>query len=227
MSSAFDTESSRKPLATILRDLTWGLSLSFYETLLLGDRWWWWRMHSHLRRAYQGWSPKQVLAGLPEAERLDTLMYGEAPASTVRRILRVCRQHFPDARTLADLGAGRGILAMTAAQHDWEVLAIEYLRDFCERSRPVTEALGYDVKWVQADFLTLPLPCTQIIHTSATAYPEEFRLKLAEKLKTEALKGQGILTQDWVLDDPRFKVLASEPMPVTWGTALFTLHLVD
>ena len=168
--------------------------------------------------------PRLVLARLPDQDMLESLNYGEAPASTAKKALEFCQEYFPQATTLVDLGAGRGVLCMTAAALGWNVLAVEYLNEFIRRSEPVTRSLGWSVEWVQGDFCDLPVPSTDLIHTSATEYPESTRAALAQKLSTECHSGQAILTQDWVLEDPRFEVLASQRWPVTWGTALFTLH---
>ncbi len=207
-------------------DLGWLASLSLYDTLLMGDKSWWWRLHFRLLKAYRGWDPGRVLQALPEAERSETFRYGEAPASSVRRALEMCRRHFPQARTLADMGAGRGVMAVTASFMDWEVLAVEYLGEYLTRSVPVTESLHCSVEWVQADFMKMEIPATDILHTAATAYPPEFRAALAQKYEAECRTGQGILTQDWRLEGPRFEVLESLRLPVTWGTADFTLHAV-
>jgi hypothetical protein len=181
-------------------------------------------MHFGLWRAYRGWNPDRVLAELsPEAYR-DTLAYGETPACSVLRMLDMCRQHFPDAESLLDLGAGRGVMAMTAANCSWEVLAIEYLPVFQERSEPLIADLALPVQWVCGDFLVLPFPPCDIIHLAATAFPEETRRALADKLAAECDSEQGIVTQDWILDEERFEALAGARLPVTWGSSYFTLH---
>lgn len=115
---------------------------------------------------------------------------------------------------------------MTASFHQWKVIAVEYQEEFVRRSRPVSERLGCSVEWIQADFLEQPLPLCDILHTSATAYPEEIKQRLARKLEQECRQGQGVLTQDWLLPGSRFEVLSQANLPVTWGSARFTLHRV-
>lgn len=181
-------------------------------------------MHWGLLRAYRGWNPDHVLSDLPQEEYRDTLAYGETPASTVLKMLEICRQHFPDADSLLDLGAGRGIMAMTAAALDWEVMAMEYLREFVERSEPLTVRLGLPVQWVKGDFLILPFPPVDVIHVAATAFPESTRTALANKFAAECTPEQGIVTQDWILDEERFETLVGTRLPVTWGSSYFTLH---
>lgn len=205
-------------------ELAWGVALSLYESCLLGHKAWWWQMHYGLWRAYLGWNPDKVLAELPPEEYRDTLAYGETPASTVLKMLEICRQHFPDADSLLELGAGRGILAMTAAANQWDVMAVEYLRVFVERSEPLTLQLGWPVQWVRGDFLVLPLPPCDIVHVAGTAYPEATRQKLADKFANECGPEQGIMLQDWILDDERFETLVGVRLPVTWGSSYFTLH---
>jgi hypothetical protein len=214
----------QKPWLGVLGEIAWGTSLGLYETVLLGDRSWWWRLHFHLWRAYRDWDPDAVLETLEEEEDLGTLAYGETPASTIRRALVVCRQYFPDAFSLCDLGAGRGVLSMAAAALGWDVLAVEYLQEFLNRSRPVSEKMGLSVDWVRGDFLKLPLPPADIIHTAATTYPEEFRQQLGDKFATEGTAEQGFLLQDWILDEERFEVLVGFRLPVTWGSSYFALH---
>jgi Methyltransferase domain len=214
----------QKPWLGVFGEIAWGTSLALYETILLGDKAWWWQMHYHLWRAYGDWDPDAILAGLAKDENLGTLAYGETPASTIRRALQVCGGHFPNAFSLCDLGAGRGVLSMTCAALGWDVLAVEYLGEFLKRSQPVCTKMGLSVDWVQGDFLTLPLPPADIIHTAATAYPEEFRAKLADKFASEGIPEQGFLIQDWILDEERFEVLAGVRLPVTWGSSYFTLH---
>lgn len=208
----------------ILRDLCWGVSLSLYETILMGDKWWWWKLHFDLWRAYRDWRPSEVLSQLDETEMLESLTYGEAPASSSKKALAFCHEFFPDAHTLTDLGAGRGVFAMTAALHGWDVIAVEYLQDFIRRSEPLARFFDRPLEWVQGNFLELPLPSTDIIHTSATAYPEDVKAQLADKFRREGIEGQGLLTQDWILEGERFEVLESRWLPVSWGRALFTLH---
>ena len=214
----------QKPWLGLLGEVAWGTSLALYEAVLLGDKAWWWQLHYYLWRAYSDWDPDAVLASLSEDENLGTLAYGETPASTIRRALAVCRQHFPDAFSLCDLGAGRGVLSMTTAALGWDVLAVEYLAEFLKRSEPVCKKMKLSVDWVQGDFLELPLPPADIIHTAATAYPIEFRERLANKFAAEGNLEQGFLIQDWILDDERFEAITGMRLPVTWGSSYFTLH---
>lgn len=208
----------------LIGEVAWGTSLALYEAVLLGDKAWWWQLHFHLWRAYRDWDPDAVLAGLQEGEDLGTLAYGETPASTIRRALDMCRDHMPDAFSLCDLGAGRGVLCMAGAALGWDVLALEYLGEFIRRSQPVSQKLGLSVDWVQGNFLELPLPEADIVHTAATAYPLDFRQRLAEKFLNEGNPEQGFLLQDWIIEDPRFEVVAGVRLPVTWGSSYFALH---
>ena len=214
----------QKPWLGVLGEVAWGTSLALYEAVLLGDKAWWWQLHFHLWRAYRDWNPDDVLEKLSDEEDLGTLAYGETPASTIRRALQMCRRHFPDAFSLCDLGAGRGVLSMTGAALGWDVLAVEYLDEFLKRSKPVSQKLGLSVDWVCGDFLKLPLPPADIIHTAATTYPIEFRDRLADKFAREGQADQGFLLQDWILDDERFEALFGVQLPVTWGSSYFTLH---
>ncbi len=216
----------QRPRLGLIGEVAWGTALSLYECCLLGHRAWWWQMHYGLWKAYRGWNPDKVLAGLSETEYRDTLAYGETPASTVLRMLEIARSHFPEAESLLDLGAGRGIMAMTAAASGWEVMAVEYLGEFVERSQPLTSRLGLSVSWVKGDFLELPLPPCDLLHIAATAYPEATRQALQEKLAIECEPDQGIVTQDWILDEERFEALLGARLPVTWGSSYFTLHRV-
>ena len=214
----------QKPWLGLLGEVAWGTSLALYEAILLGDKAWWWQIHYHLWRAYGDWDPDAVLASLSAEEDLGTLAYGETPASSIKRALSMCREHFPNAFSLCDLGAGRGVLSMTCAALGWDVLAVEYLAEFLKRSEPVCQKMGLTVDWVQGDFLKLPLPPADIIHTAGTAYPTEFRQKLADKFFTEGTAEQGFLLQDWILDEERFEALAGVRLPVTWGSSYFTPH---
>lgn len=214
----------QKPWLGIIGEVAWGTSLALYEAVLLGDRAWWWQIHYHLWRAYRDWDPDEVIANLGEGEDIGTLAYGETPASTIKRALEMCRKHFPDAFSLCDLGAGRGVLSMASAALGWDVLAVEYLGEFIKRSEPVSQKLGLSVDWVQGNFLYLPLPEADIIHTAGTVFPLAFRQELIEKFVSEGLAHQGFLLQDWIIDDPRFEVLAGVQLPVTWGSSYFTLH---
>ena len=214
----------QKPRLGLLGEVAWGTALSFYEACLLGQHAWWWQMHYGLWKAYRGWNPDKVLADLPAAEHRDTLAYGETPASTVLKMLEIARHHFPDAESLLDLGAGRGVLAMTAAANGWEVMALEYLSEFVQRSEPLTARLALPVSWVKGDFLQLPLPPSDLVHVAATAYPESTRQALEDKLANECGPEQAIVTQDWILDGERFEALVGTRLPVTWGSSYFTVH---
>lgn len=214
----------QKPRFGLLGEVAWGTALGLYECVILGQKAWWWQMHGGLLRAYWGWNPDKVLADLPEEEYRETLAYGETPASSVLKMLAVCRDHFPDAESLLDLGAGRGVIAMTAAANEWDVMAMEYLREFLERSEPLTIRYGWPVQWVKGDFLLLPFPPCDIVHVAATAFPEETRSALADKLARECGPEQGIMTQDWILDEERFEPIVGLRLPVTWGSSYFTLH---
>lgn len=214
----------QKPKGGAFGELAWGIALSWHELARLGRHPWWWKLHYGLWRAYRGWDPRRALANLPPQQQRDTLAYGETPAYTVLKALAICRQHFPRARTLLDLGAGRGTLAMTAAATGWQVEAVEYLPELVSRSEPVSERLGWPVRWTTGDFLTLPLACCDLIHVAATAYPEATRAALANRWAAECDCSQGLLLQDWILDDERFEPLVGVRLPVTWGTSYFTLH---
>lgn len=214
----------QKPWLGLFGEVAWGTSLAIYEAMLLGDRAWWWQLHFYLWRAYRDWDPDAVLAALEEGRDLGTLAYGETPASTIRRALDMCKLYMPDAFSLCDLGAGRGVLSMAAAALGWDVIALEYLGEFQRRSEPVSRRLGLSVDWVQGNFLELPLPEADIIHTAATAYPIPFRRQLEEKFIAEGLPSQGFLLQDWIIEHPRFEVVAGMRLPVTWGSSYFALH---
>lgn len=214
----------QRPKYGLIGEVAWGTALGLYECFMLGHKAWWWQMHWGLWRAYRGWNPDQVLSELPREEYRDTLAYGETPASTVLKMLELCREHFPDAESLLDLGAGRGTIALTAAASNWDVMAMEYLHEFIERSEPLTLRLGWPVQWVKGDFLVLPYPPCDIIHVAATAFPQETRDALLKKLRTECGPEQGIVTQDWILDEEHFEPLVGVRLPVTWGSSYFTLH---
>lgn len=214
----------QRPKFGLIGEVAWGSALSVYECFLLGHKAWWWQMHYGLWKAYRGWNPDKVLANLSETEYRDTLAYGETPASSVLRMLEMGRSHFPEAESLLDLGAGRGVLAMTAASNGWDVLAMEYLQEFVDRSEPLTGRLGLAVSWVKGDFLQLPFPPCDLLHVAATAYPEETRNALQEKFAQECGPEQGIITQDWILDEDRFEALVGVRLPVTWGSSYVTLH---
>ena len=214
----------QKPRMGLLGEVAWGTALGMYECCLLGQHAWWWQMHYGLWKAYRGWNPDKMLDDLPDGDYRDTLAYGETPASSVLKMLDICRQHFPEAESLLELGAGRGVLALTAAAADWDVMALEYLQEFIDRSEPLTRRLGWPVQWVRGDFLVLPFPPCDVVHVAATAYPDSTRDALADKLAAECSPEQGIMTQDWILDDDRFETLVGARMPVTWGSSYFTLH---
>jgi hypothetical protein len=214
----------QRPRGGLLGEVAWGTALSLYECFMLGQHAWWWQLHFGLWRAYIGWNPDKVLAELPESDYRDTLAYGETPASSVLKMLEICRRHFPHAESLLDLGAGRGVLAMTAAANHWEVLALEYLQEFITRSEPLTVRLGWPVQWVKGDFLVLPFPPCDVVHVAATAYPEQTRHALADKLAAECTPEQAIMAQDWILDEERFEAIVGLRLPVTWGSSYFTLH---
>ena len=113
---------------------------------------------------------------------------------------------------------------MTAAALGWDVLAVEYMPEFLKRSAPISERMGLSVDWVRGDFLKLPIPPADIIHTAATAYPEEFRTQMADKFAAEGTAEQGFLLQDWLLDEERFELIVGVQLPVTWGSSYFALH---
>jgi hypothetical protein len=214
----------QKPTGGPLGELSWSIAISLHECLRLGRYPWWWKLHLGLWRAYRGWHPNDTLGALPAEEQRDTLAYGETPAYTVTRVLAMCRQHFPRAQSLLDLGAGRGTLALTAAATGWDVLAVEYLQELVLRSEPVGRRHGWPVQWLHGDFLTLSLPRCDIIHVAATAFSDQTRQALADRWIGECDPGQGLLLQDWILDDERFEPLIGVRLPVTWGCSYFTLH---
>lgn len=216
--------SEQRPRGGPLGELAWGVALTLHEGFQLGGQSWWWKLHWHLWRAYRGWHPHRALAQLSPTEFSDALAYGETPALTVVKALQLCRQHVPAARSLLDLGAGRGTLALTAAAQGWEVVAMECVEELIARSQPVGDALGWPVRWVHGDVRTAPLVRCDILHVAATAYPEPMRQLLADRFARECDPSQGLLLQDWILDDDRFEALVGVRLPVTWGTSYFTLH---
>lgn len=193
--------------------------LRWRELPLAARHLWWWKLHWHLWRSFQGINPFRRVDGV--REKKPWLTYGETPPASTLEVLRVTQLSL--GCRVVDLGSGRGKMAMTAACMGFPATGIEYFSDYVERSRTWAKSLKVPAKFVAGDIVSTPLPHGSLFYVASTAFP----MWLRETLKTRFYSLQAetqIVTHDWYLPGPEFELLESRELPVGWGSAEFCFH---
>lgn len=213
---------ARKPWLGIAGEIAWGTSLALFELCTVGRRAWWWRLHWEMFRQFRGLDPDRLVRDLRGNEP-GSLAYGETPVSTARRIFELTK--LPAGGRVADIGCGRGLVVLAAAQAGYQASGVEYFAQYVSRARSVAERLDLAVDLVVGDFLEVDLPEADLYMVGSTAFPEHVREVLAPRLASVSPPGAVVVTQDWFIEHPGFSRQGSLRLPVTWGTAVFTPHI--
>lgn len=207
---------SRRPWAGPLGELAWHASLALYELGALGRHGWWWRLHRALRRRFRGLDPERMVREV-QGPVPESLAYGETPAVSVLRLLE--QSGLGKGGRFVDLGSGRGLAVLTAALAGYRAAGLEYFPEYVEGAREVAAELGLEVDLRVGDLLTAPWPEGDLYYVVSTAFGEDTRRRLGQRLARELPAGTLVVTLDWVLDEEGFEGLRSFPLPVTWGVA--------
>ncbi len=205
----------------LLGELFWNCSLTAYEMTQFGGQKWWWKLHWMLYRRYRSFDPDQAVRRL-RGENPGSLAYGETPACATRKMVEL--MNLAPGGTLVDLGCGRGLVALVAACLGLQTVGIEIMDEYLVHAEEMASALKVEARFLRGDFLTLPLPRAQAYFAASTAFQNDLRQALADRLLDCA--PTLLVTQDWLVEQPGYQLRASMRLPVTWGTSLFTLHEV-
>lgn len=211
----------QKPWYGVLGELLWGTSLALYEACVLGRQRWWRRLHWLLFRRYRRWDPDARVVEL-RGQNPGSLAYGETPCLSVCRLLELSGVR-PPARVV-DLGCGRGLPLFTAASLGYQATGIEFMGEYLKPARDIAQELELAVEFYQGDFLKADIPPGDLYLIASTAFPEGVRQQLAQRLAEQAPPGAQVVTGDWFIEHPAYERGKTLPLPVTWGTSLFTFH---
>lgn len=195
--------------------LTWNLTLYLSELYQLHRQGWWWQLKRGLKQEFADLDPNKMVYNMRGQYHVDSLAFGETPVLTVLKILDTLK--LPKGSTICDLGAGRGVPCLVAAALGYKTIGLEYFAVYTERAQRIAKQMGIDATFVSGSFLSKPLPEADVYLVSATAFPEETRAQLKEKLDEQA---QVIVAQDWILGPP-WEHERMQKLPVSWGTAQF------
>lgn len=204
----------------LIGSVTWNFSLALYELVCLGRERWWRDMHRGLRREFKGLDPNKMVLNMRGPQHVGSLAFGETPAMSVLKILDTVR--LSEGSHMVDLGSGRGVPCLTAAARGFRATGLEYFAVYTERSQRVADHLGLAAEFISGSFLRGPLPEADLYLVSASAFPEDIRQQLFERL-CQVPTGSWVVAQDWILDPP-FQLERMQQLPVSWGIAKICYH---
>lgn len=147
-------------------------------------------------------------------------VFGETPILTTVRLLEVAEAHLGRPTRFVDLGCGRGVTCLTAASLEISAVGFEKEPAWVEAAQRVARQLALPATFEAGDFLHAGWPEGALYLVVATAYPEEMRAEIAQRLGELA---SGVLTADWTLPEESFTSLWQGRLPVDWGVAQFAL----
>ena len=198
--------------------LTWNLSLYLSELVRLRKQPWWWQLKRGLKREFRDLDPNKMVYKMRGAYHVDSLAFGETSPLSVLKILETLQ--LPQGSTICDLGSGRGVPCLVAAALGYKAIGLEYFAVYTERSQRIAESMNVDATFLSGNFMNKPLPPADAYLVSATAFPEEVRAQLKQKLDEQA---KIVVAQDWILGPP-WEHERMQKLPVSWGTAQFCYH---
>jgi protein-L-isoaspartate O-methyltransferase len=182
------------------------------EVLRFGHCGWWWKLRWAVWREFRDLDIAAIVGG----ESAD-LSYGETPTVTLARILEVA-ELTPGAR-FVDLGAGRGVTVLAAALMGYSASGLEIVGEYVLRARRAAQRLAVEVEFRQQDFLQGEWPEGDLYLMNSTAFGEDMRDKLTERLRELGSQSM-IVTYDWSLDPTHFEEQNALRLPVTRGTVM-------
>ena len=196
--------------------LTWRWSLALSEWWQLRQYPWWHELRQGLRREFVDLDPDRLVLNLRGKHHIGSLAYGETSPLSVLQILQTL--NLESGSQIVDLGSGRGVPCLVAAALGYRALGLEYFAVYTERAQRIADCNGWPAEFRAGSLLSAQIPAASAYLISATAFPEEFRQQLLEKLLQ--LPPCQIVSQDWILPAP-FVFERMQELPVSWGTAKF------
>ena len=198
-----------------LRAILWRRSLRLYQGWKLADQPW----YSPLARAL-----RQTGGGLDlfsaDRVRQQADVFGETPVLTTVRLLQLAEAHLGKPSQFVDLGCGRGVTCLTSASMGISALGFEREPAWVQAAQRVSRQLNLPARFVAGDFLHADWPAGALYLVVATAYPEDMREEIAERLVE---LHASVITADWSLPQPSFRKVWQGRLPVEWGVADFAL----
>jgi hypothetical protein len=196
--------------------LTWNWSLALSEWWHLRHHPWWHQLRQGLKSEFADLDPHRLVLNLRGKQHIGSLAYGETSPLSVLQILHSLQ--LPPATPIVDLGSGRGVPCLVAAALGHPCIGLEYFAVYTERAQRIADRWGWPARFRSGNLLHVEIPEAPLYLVSATAFPEEFREQLLEKLLH--LPACQIVAQDWILPAP-FVFERMQELPVSWGTAKF------
>lgn len=200
-----------------LKAILWRRSLALYEGCLLGKKRWYRRLT---------WTSWQHLAALDlfNAQRVIQAadVFGETPIITTTHLLKLIESHLkhPAPSPFVDLGCGRGLCCLTAASLGIPAIGYEKEASWVQAASKVSTHLKLDCRFYDDNFLDANWPSSGTFFVVATAFSQDMRDNLAQRLATLS-DTSIIITADWLLPKAYFTPIWQGLLPVNWGTAKF------
>lgn len=169
---------------------------------------------------------KREFAGVdlhdPSRVGRESRIFGETPVLTVVKLLGVVEEGGP--RQLLDLGSGRGTVVLAAAACGFTALGLELEEDWVARAQRVAKRLGLPAEFRCADFLEGDWPEAAVVFVVATAFPEEVRAEILDRVR-RLQPGSYLIAGDWP-DLHSLDLVWQGPLPVEWGVIPFSVYRI-
>lgn len=199
-----------------LRAVLWRRSLRLYESWALRGKTWFRPLKRTLEREFSGVDPDN-----PSRLKSDSEIFGETPVLTVVKLLGLLES---GPEQFVDLGSGRGLACLVAANSGYRARGFELEADWVARATRAADALGLQAEFHSADFLQQAWPDPAVVFVVATAYPPSTRSAILQQVR-DMKPGSVLIAGDWPGIDG-LEQIWSGPLPVDWGVILFSIYRV-
>jgi len=201
-----------------LWNLAYRSALFLHEATILGQFAWWWRLRHSLARHWLNISPQRLVKreGPGSGAQEGDLIYGETPLITCAAILERVGAQSDD--RLLDLGCGRGLMVLGAAQiAKSRARGIELLPGYVERATRVAADLGMQgVEFVHGDARQADLSWPTILFIAATTWSDN-TLRAVEERLGDLPPGARVISLSAPLRHPDLSEFHQETLPFSWG----------
>ncbi|NBV42160.1 class I SAM-dependent methyltransferase [bacterium] len=198
--------------------------ISNFIRILRNPKLWPWALKVQLTKALYASNEKAKY----EAKQLTTIKnlneaaftYGETPLAVLDQIATDLGKG-PGTRVL-DLGCGMGIaLSYWAAKYQWKSIGIEQIPSLANIAKKIRHYYAFQI--IEADFLLVDWPESDIIYIAATCYEKNTLSAIAKKIN--ALKNNPtVACMSATLPNCRLSTTRSIPVRFDWGLTRMTYY---